>query len=1100
MKTGAGYGDPIVGNAEFRAAAQRKHEQYAHVEWRSLAVRGETLTLASARWWDDDGNTTASLDVFEVADDGLVDYHGRFDEDDFLSAYVELERRYYAGEGAAFAVGGLTVLRFQTSIWAQDLDAARLLVRPDFAWRAGPSTLKADERSLDEMFTWRAERLRQCPSFRDWLAALQWLSPDVCVARSEMRETGHVGEGYEWSRVYVTEYRDGLMASGREFDIADEDEAFASAESLVGRERTRLVVRNRASAVADGIIESFRANDSAGAGAFYSDGLTYEDRRSLAGNAVTSRQDYVSGIERLLSQYSYFDHQTLAVRGERLALEATSISDAAGNATGYLHLFELDDEDLVTYEGRFDLDDFLSAYVEFERRYYAGEGAALAANGRAAAGWVEGIGRRDIEMVRRLSTPDFRWFASRSSLKAAERTVDDMFEWLRERGQQVVSQRHWCPAYRWLSATCAVGLVEVSAIGIDGELYLWTYHTVSQFRDGLIASIREFDTEDEAFAYAESVVAPASRLAVANRASAVNGRILAGMQAGDPDATADHWADRFVYDDRRRFSGDPISDRPGVRRAFQRVFEQYNSFESQTVAVRGETLHLTWNCWSDSAGNQTSSFILAEFGDDDQIVYEARFDDNDFETAYRELEHRYYAAEGAAFAANGRAIAAFIEAMNRLDLQAARRLTGPEFRAVSPPSTLTTEERTLGEFFAWLQERARQVSSVTNFFSACQWVSPTTVVARGETRAIGPDGEEYTWTRIFVDECRDGLLVMLRQFDIDDEEAAFAHAEELSRTSPTRLAVTNRAAEVVVGIDRALSRGDAEAVVDSYREDCRHDDRRRLAGGLLPGRTELRAAVDRILQQFNDFQWHTLAVRGRGLAMGGIRWSDDAGNTSTYLLLVEVDDDERISYECWFDEHDFEGAYRELERRYYAGEGAAFAANGRPIAAFIEAMNRLDVESARRLCLPTFRWRSPAATLTAPERTLDEFFGWLQERARQTSAVDNFSSVVHWLSPECFVALGDVRAVGADGAEYRWTRIYVGEFGAGLLASMREFDEEEEAFAYAEARVRTAANPLPTTNRASDSVGALLQAMKVRDCDAVLACTRITLCSTITDH
>ena len=39
----------------------------------------------------------------EIGDDGRLHYHGRFDEDDFEGAYRELERRYYAGEGAAFA-------------------------------------------------------------------------------------------------------------------------------------------------------------------------------------------------------------------------------------------------------------------------------------------------------------------------------------------------------------------------------------------------------------------------------------------------------------------------------------------------------------------------------------------------------------------------------------------------------------------------------------------------------------------------------------------------------------------------------------------------------------------------------------------------------------------------------------------------------------------------------------------------------------------------------------------------------------------------------------------------------------------------------------
>ena len=73
-----------------------------------LAVRGERLNLLSSRWSDDAGNETSHLHVFEIGDDGLIVYEGRFDEDDFEGAYRELERRYYAGEGAAFAEAGAT--------------------------------------------------------------------------------------------------------------------------------------------------------------------------------------------------------------------------------------------------------------------------------------------------------------------------------------------------------------------------------------------------------------------------------------------------------------------------------------------------------------------------------------------------------------------------------------------------------------------------------------------------------------------------------------------------------------------------------------------------------------------------------------------------------------------------------------------------------------------------------------------------------------------------------------------------------------------------------------------------------------------------------
>ena len=917
---------------------------------------------------------------------------------------------------------------------------------------------------------------------------------DACLTLSRVQAAagdvaGASQAGHDAESLFAA--KDAAFLAGRLAETAQPTVAVASPVRDTAA-ASQLAIQNRASEIYDAACSALVDGCPDAAVAHFSDDFVYRDRRRVSGAPILGLDGPRRAAAGLIETYRHGEWRTLAVRGENLVLAWACRRDDAGNESACLDVVELRGT-VVYHLSRFDPDAFEDAYRELETRFYAGEGAAYATGGLAVLDIVQAFREQNLESAKRAVHPGFRWLAPAASLKPLKRTLEDMFEWLRQRGQQVSSQQHCVPAIQWCSPSCAVCRIEITAVGKGGEGYTWSSVVVTQIRDGAIAWVRECDSEADAFTYAESlafayadslVASRPSRLVVRNRTSEILEARFASMRSPVTNVTI--YSERTVYADQRRMHGDPIVGNAEFRAAAQRKHEQYAHVEWRPLAVRGETLTLASARWWDDDGNTTASLDVFEVADDGLVDYHGRFDEDDFETAYRELERRFYSGEGAALAANGRPIAAFIETMNRLDLEAGCRLTGPEFRAVSPPSTLTIEERTVEEFFAWLQERARQVTSVTNFFSACQWVSSTTVVARGETRAIGPDGEEYTWTRIFVDECRDGLLVTLRQFDIDDEEAAFAYAEERTRASATRLAVTNWAAEVLVGIDRALSRGDAEAVVDSYREDCRHDDRRRLAGRLLPGRTELRAAVDRILQQFNHFQSRTLVVRGLRLAMGAIRWTDETGNTSTYLLVVEVDDDARISYECWFDEDDLLAAYRELQRRYYAGEGAGFAANGRTVDAFIEAMNRLDLESARRLCLPTFCWRSPAATLTAPERTLDEFFGWLRERGRQTSAVDNFSSVVHWLSPECFVALGDVRAAGTDGAEYRWTRIYVGEFAAGLLASMREFDEEEEAFAYAEARVRTAANPLPTRNRASDSVGALLQAMKLRDCDAVL--------------
>ncbi len=48
--------------------------------------------------------------------------YGRFDEDDFDSAYRELDRRYYAGDGAAFAEAGGLITDYMIAHNQGDLD------------------------------------------------------------------------------------------------------------------------------------------------------------------------------------------------------------------------------------------------------------------------------------------------------------------------------------------------------------------------------------------------------------------------------------------------------------------------------------------------------------------------------------------------------------------------------------------------------------------------------------------------------------------------------------------------------------------------------------------------------------------------------------------------------------------------------------------------------------------------------------------------------------------------------------------------------------------------------------------------------------------
>ena len=180
-----------------------------------------------------------------------------------------------------------------------------------------------------------------------------------------------------------------------------------------------------------------------------------------------------------------------------------------------------------------------------------------------------------------------------------------------------------------------IGLTDSQAVGLDGEAYGWTRLDVGEFRDGLLASIRQFevDKEDAAFAYAATLLAPQPRrLAITNRASQISPAGVAALRARDVDGALRVFSNNFVYDDRRRMGGNPLGD---LRTALERITQQYSVFEWRTLAVRGERLHLLSSRWSDESGNETVQLHVHELGDDGRIGYEGRFDEDDFEGAYR---------------------------------------------------------------------------------------------------------------------------------------------------------------------------------------------------------------------------------------------------------------------------------------------------------------------------------------------------------------------------------------------------------------------------------------------------------------------------------
>ena len=473
-----------------------------------------------------------------------------------------------------------------------------------------------------------------------------------------------------------------------------------------------------------------------------------------------------------------------------------------------------------------------------------------------------------------------------------------------------------------------------------------------------------------------------------------------------------------------------------MQSAAERVLTQYTHFEGRTLAVRGERLQLYHNHWSDDAGNETTYLHVFEIDGDGLIAYECRFEPDDFEGAYRELDRRYYAGEAAEYAESGAALTEVVTAQNRGDLDKVfGELCVPTLR-IENRSRSAFPDRTAAELRASMEELDAMVGSSRTWYSAVNWLSRNWAVARMDRAAVGLDDETYEWIRLYVIEIRDGLGTSICEFDVEDEDAAFAHAEERMRASSSRLAVNNRASQIVDAVSLLNQANELDGAIAAHSDRFVYDDRRKLSGHPVEGLAEFRVACERFREHYPYLAWRTLAVRGERLALNWGRAWDDAGNEAAYFAINEVGDDGRITHQVRFDGDDFKSAYRELDRRYYAGEGAEYAETGAALTETVIAHNRGDLARVfDELCSPDLHIENRSRS-GLPDRSAAELRASTEELQAMFASVRMCYSVMCWLSRNWAIARQDREAVGPDGERYEWTHIYVTEFRNGYAASI----------------------------------------------------------------
>jgi hypothetical protein len=326
-----------------------------------------------------------------------------------------------------------------------------------------------------------------------------------------------------------------------------------------------------------------------------------------------------------------------------------------------------------------------------------------------------------------------------------------------------------------------IGRFEREATGTDGERYAWSGLDVAVLRDGRFVSVCLFETDDEdaAFAYADERVRLSSiRLPLTNRARQTWDVIERAGKARDIDALMACYSRSLIYDDRRQMNGGPIDD---MRRAFELLAEDYTQLDMRSLAVRGERLHLGYGLYRNDSGFESSSLWVHEVDDDGKIVYLCRFDEDDFNSAYRELERRYCVGEGARFAEIAKLGAEYLIALNEgaFDL-VFNELTTPGMRVENRRRT-GFPDRSVAEFRASWEELNQMAGPSRSWNSAVCWLSPNCGVVRAERAAMGEGNEDYAWSFLVVFEAADGRCTHICEFELDDEAAAFAYAEERVR-------------------------------------------------------------------------------------------------------------------------------------------------------------------------------------------------------------------------------------------------------------------------------------------------------------------------------
>ncbi|MEO6028156.1 MAG: nuclear transport factor 2 family protein [Candidatus Binatia bacterium] len=964
---------------------------------------------------------------------------------------------------------------------------------------------------------YRAQFEIENPTFR--MDDILDLRPHAMLIRNTTLGIGRASAGaYERECLLLWSWgSDGLLVRIECFDPDREAEALARFDELVaGSDAEPPELFTNAASRAFGTFQRcWQARDWDGVHATYHPAHRMDDRRRLIRLEVAGETFFAN--ERMLfdDTASEWHGALLATRGERLALFRVHFTATVG-ASGpmeveMLDLLEVDAAGRRTALVVFDPEDEDGAYAELEARYEAGEGAMVLFG---VSGFARGIATRDWDALIAACAPTFVEQDHRSL--AVLGTTRDAAAWaenfrvLVELAPDTVARfAHVRPCPRgnlWTltwQGSRAGGAYEIPLVGIT-----------QMDEQGKVERIDFYDPEqlDQAWArFAELAATPAASAGrFENAASRAWRPVVAAWRQRDVRRFAELQPHLLRYRDHRRLVQLDL-DREQFLEFTRPMLERATGLSAELLATRGERLALMRGTMEMAEGDvgpiAIDTLIVIATDEQGAIVAYERFDEEDLDAAYAELEARWMAGEGAT---------GVLAAAHRAHLEAFERRDWDALAAIHAPDFCGRDHRVLGwgDVMAEVATFIRTQQALVELAPDARYrfdhvrVSMHAVLMHGAQ--VGTrDGGAFESPFVTVNGYDDsGLIRSMDIYDVEQLDQAWARFAALS--APAAVACSSSAATpstprfanaATAALERGLAAWEArdwERFAALFAADFHGSDRRALVRLELDREQWL--ASQRELVEITSARptREVLATRGDRLALARVTWEGAEGligpSEIEWLLLIEVDGRGNHTAVVTLGPDDGDAAFAELDARYEAGEASA---HPRAIAAV----------RTWRLALTAHDWDAFAAGCT-PELVVHDhrLLGWgtlhgAAEWTRTQEVLVELAPDTRWRSDHVRIAargiLQSALIFGTrDGGPFEIPFLRVSELDAmGRLRriDLYDVDRRDEARArFAALDVPAAADPraaVTTPNAAMATMerwqAAFVAAFDTRDWDAM---------------